>query len=102
MSDIKNYLKSSAFITKLEKGINRVKYKVNQFKELCNSWYKSYEKFDINEINKVANNMNKNLCYVREYNDCLKENNIIQNMTKLINSKMDKLSKTQLDVCANL
>ena len=102
LNDIKGYLKSASFIQKLETGINRLKNKVNQFKELSDSWYKSYEKFDLDEINKFANMIKKNVCYVRNYNNCVKENNIIQNMTKLINNKMDKLSNAQLEACANL
>ena len=102
LSDIKSYIKGSAFVTKLEQGINKVKNKVDKFRQLCNKWYNAYEKFDINEINNVAKEVAKNTNSVSSYSEYLRENNIIQNMTKLINSKMDKLSKTQLEICSNL
>ena len=57
--DIKSYLKSNSFINKIEQGINRVKNNIVKFKELCNKWYESYEKFDLNDLNNIADSINK-------------------------------------------
>lgn len=100
--NIKGFVKSSDFIRKIEQGINKVKDKINKFKELCNNWYEAYEKFDLNNINDIANSLNKFSNRVSNNSECIKENNIIQNMTALINNKMDRLSKTQMEVCANI
>ena len=54
-----------------------------------------YFSININYFNKFSNRLNNN-------SECLKENTIIQNMTALINNKMDKLSKIQIEACANI
>ena len=100
--NIKNFVKSNAFIKKIEQSINRIKDKVDKFNNLCKNWYEAYEKFDLNSINDIANSINKFSTRVSNNIECLKENNIIQNMTKLINNKMDKLSQNQIEVCANI
>lgn len=100
--NVKAFVKSNAFIQKLEQGINKIKDKVEKFKNLCTNWYKAYEKFDLKDINNIADSLNKLSNRVSNNTECLKENNIIQNMTALINNKMDKLSNTQIEVCANI
>jgi len=100
--NIKNFVKSNVFIQKLELGIKRIKDKVDKFNTMCSNWYKAYEKFDINDINNIADSINKFSTRVGNNLECLKENNIIQNMTALINNKMDKLSETQMEACANI
>lgn len=100
--NIKNFVRSNAFIQKIEQGIKRIKDRVDKFKDMCSNWYQAYEKFDLNDINNIANAINKFSTRVSNNIECLKENNIIQNMTELINNKMDKLSKTQIEVCANI
>lgn len=102
LDDVKSFLKSNSFINKIEQGINRVKNNIVKFNDLCSKWYESYEKFDITNINNLADTIKKFSGRVSNYNECIKESNIIQNMTALINNKMDKLSKTQMEVCANL
>lgn len=102
LNDVKAFLKGNAFVVKIEQGINNVKNKISKFKELCNNWYSAYEKFDIREINDVAKKVAQKTSSVSGFSESVRENSIIQNMTKLINSKMDKLSKTQLEICSNL
>lgn len=100
--NVKAFVKSNAFVQKLEQGINKIKDKVDKFKGLCTNWYNAYEKFNINDINNIADSLNKLSNRVSNNAECLKENNIIQNMTALINNKMDKLSNTQIEACANI
>lgn len=100
--DIKSFFKSNSFVNKIEQGINRIKNNITKFKDLCNKWYESYENFNLNDINDIANSINKFKSRISGNNECLREGDIIQNMTALINNKMDKLSKTQIEVCANI
>lgn len=101
-NDIKSFVKSNAFVDKINQGINKVKNKVEKFKEKCQEWYNAYEKFDIDKINVIASDLTKMTDKVGNIHECVKESNIIQNMTKLINNKKDKLSNTQLEICANM
>ena len=50
-------------------------------------------------IQNILNKFKNSLKYDKE---CVQQNNIIQNMTKLINNKKDKLSQIQLQICSEL
>ena len=101
ISGIKNFLSSSSFIQKIQSGIDKLQNKIEKFKNVCSEWYNAYEKFDLNKINDIAGILNKQKNNISNV-DCLRENDIIQNMTKLINNKKDKLSNMQLQICNNL
>lgn len=100
--DIKSFFKSSSFVSKLEQGINRINNNIIKFKDLCKKWYESYEKFNLKEMNDISDTINKFKYRINCNSECLKEGDIIKNMTALVNNKMEKLSKTQLEVCANI
>ena len=100
-NDLRNFFKTSAFVQKLDLAVNRVKVKIDKFQKMCESWYTYYEKFDISKMNDIADELDKKITSIKDIN-CIKENSIIQNMTALINNKLDKLSKTQMEICSNL
>lgn len=100
--DLRGFFKSNLFAQKIEQRINRLKNKVEKFQNLCKNWYEAYEKFDVTQINQVAQDLKKSFPNVSNDQNCVKENQVIQNMTKLINQKMDKLTKTQWEICANI
>lgn len=102
VKNVKNFIMSNSFIQKLNNGINKVLEKSNNFKKICENWYKAYDEFNIDSINEIARELDTKKETVLNNSDCLKENNIIQNMTKLINSKKDKLSQMQLQICSDL
>ena len=100
--NLKGFVKSNAFIQKLEQGINKIKQQVNDFKGMCTNWYKAYENFDMKNINDIAKSIKSFSTKIVNNPECLREGNTIQNMTELINKKMDKLSQTQIEICANI
>ncbi len=102
ISSIKNFLSSSSFIDKIQNGIEKLQNRIGKFKQTCKDWYNAYEEFDIKKINEVAKSLNKQKGNVLNNTECTRENDIIQNMTKLINNKKDKLSDMQLQICSNL
>ena len=90
------------FKDRIDKSVQNLLKKVENYKEKCNEWYESYNKLDFNKINDLAKSLNKEKRFVNSNSECLKQNNIIQNMTKLVNVKKDKLSNIQMQICSNL
>lgn len=102
IDNVKKFLQSNSFISKIDSGLKRLSGKKNNFNQICEKWYKSYENFSIKDINDYANTLNKFKKILKYDKDCMQQNNIIQNMTKLINNKKDKLSQIQLQICSEL
>lgn len=98
----KEFVFSNAFKNKIDMGINRFVERTDRYKSLCDSWYKAYEKFDLKDINYIAKTLSEKQREVIADKDCVKQNKIIQNMTELVNTKKDKLSQIQLQICNNL
>lgn len=102
VKNVKSFVMSNSFLQKLNNSIKKIINKSIEFKEMCEKWYKAYEDFDIDSINLIAKELELKKDTVLKNTDCLKENNIIQNMTRLINTKKDKLSQLQLQICNDL
>lgn len=102
VKNVKNFIMSSSFMQKLNNGVKKILGKVTSFKETCEKWYKAYDEFNISSINDIARELELKKETVLNDTDCLKENSVIQNMTKLINAKKDKLSQLQLQICNEL
>ena len=66
---------------------------------MCNKWYQEYDKFNIENLNTIAKTLSSKIKNVINSKECLIENNLIQNMTKLINSRKEKLSSSQVEFC---
>ncbi len=98
-NNIVNSVMSKDFKDKLEKNIQNIIKKKDEFLNKCNEWYKAYEKMDYNEINKLSEIIKKESVKHKTDDKCIKESNIIQNITALVNNKKDKLSEAQLQLC---
>lgn len=99
---LKNFVQSIDFKNKIYSCVDRCLDKVDSFKELCNDWYDAYDKFDLKDIESIAGKLNKLKGRVSFDSACVNENSIIQNMTRLVGRRKQKLTKTQLDICNNL
>ena len=99
---LKGFLSSKSFLEKIQKGIDNIFDKAKEFKKYCQEWYNAYDKFDMEKMNEIANNLNAKKGKVQGDGECIRENEIIQNMTTLINNKRDKLSNMQLQICSSL
>ncbi|MEG1142053.1 MAG: hypothetical protein RSE41_06370 [Clostridia bacterium] len=100
--DMKQFIASKNFNLKIDNDINKLKDKQNEFKSLCSDWYKAYDKMDIEKINILANEINIKEKKILPSQELNKANNIIQNMTQVINNKKDKLSPMQFEICTNI
>ena len=100
--DLKSFISSTEFKKKIDLNVEKCMNKVDDFKELCNDWYDAYDNFDLRQIKEIANKLNKLKYKVNFNNDCINENNIIQNITELVNVRKQKLTKTQYDICSSL
>ena len=102
MDKTKDFVFSNSFREKLTNSVEKVVSRIDDFKEKCNEWFKFYDKLDIEKMNLTAQELSKARSQVSSDVECVKQNNIIQNMMKLVNSKNDKLSDLQLQMCNDL
>ena len=98
----KAFLFNKDFKNKIDNSIKNLTDKIDKYKVKCNEWYDYYNKLDFDKINDLAKALNKEKSSVNSNLDCIKQNNIIQNITKLVNVKKDKLSNIQMQICSNL
>lgn len=101
-SKIREFILSNEFIKKIGRGIEKCVKKIQDFKSICSEWYQAYDKFDLKSINTIASYLNHHKKKVNFNDECLEKNEVIQNMTKLINHKKDKLSDMQMQICSQL
>ncbi len=99
---VKGFISSPVFENKVNNNIAKCINKVNKFKTLCKNWYDAYDKLDMDKINTLASQMKKQKYTIAFDNDCLNQNNIIQNITEIVKVKNDKLTKNQLDIVKEL
>lgn len=98
----KDFVFSRGFKQKIDKGIVNLLNKADKYKEKCNEWFKYYDKLDFDNMNMIAKSLEHQKSKVASDSECIRQNNIIQNMTQFVNAKKDKLSRIQLQICNNL
>lgn len=102
MVNLKKYINSIDFKEKIDAGINKLLEKTNKFNKLCDDWYIKYENFDLNAMNSITKTLKRIQPHIVNQKDCYSKLNVIENMTKLINNKKDKLSDTQMKICSTI
>lgn len=101
-NEMKNYVFSKDFKIKIDNNINKLLEKNNKFNDLCQKWYKSYEKFDLFKMNSLCKSIKNMQKHIVNDKDCKVQSDIIENMTNLINTKNSKLSPIQMQICNNI
>lgn len=96
---LKEYILSKDFMKKLSSKVEKVSNKKEEFLGKCEEWYKSYNNMDITAMNSISEQLSANKYVLSRYDECKKENNIIQNMTAMVNSKKTRLSSEQQRLC---
>ena len=99
---LKNFVLTNSFSQKINEFLKKLEQKKEKFFQKCNDWYNAYSNMDIEKINTIAKNINGKKEMLSQYVECAKENQVIQNMTKMINSKHQKLTDNQLQLCKAL
>ncbi len=99
---IKSYVLSAEFKNKVKNGVSRSLNKVEKFKGLCAAWYNAYDLLNTEEIKEIANQLKEMKNKVKFDNECLNENEIIQNVTDIIAKRGEKISKAKVDIYENL
>jgi len=100
--NLKNYIQSNKFIEKLKEVLNKGIEKKDKFLEQIKTWYNSYNNMNLQEMNSIATSLNRKRDIINMYPECAKENGIVQNINKMVNSKNEKLSDIQLQLCTTL
>ena len=96
---LKGYIMNKEFSKSLNNIISKLQDKKDKFLEKCEEWYNAYKDMNVEKINKVANELNANKYVLSRYMDCVKENNIIQNMTAMVSNKQEILTSNQERLC---
>ena len=99
---LKNFIQSNKFIEKLKEVLKKGLEKKDKFLKQVKEWYNSYNNMDFEEMNTIATRLNRKRDIINIYPECAKENSIIQNICKMVNSKNEKLSEIQLQLCTAL
>ena len=99
---LKNFIQSNKFIEKLKEILNKGLEKKDKFLNQVKEWYNSYNNMAFEEMNTIATRLNRKRDVINMYPECAKENGIIQNICKMVNSKNEKLSDLQLQLCTTL
>ena len=99
---MKDYVFSKSFKIKIENGVNKLLNKTSKFNHLCEKWYESYEKFDLNNMKSICKSIANMQKHIVNDKDCKYQSEIIQNMTNLVNAQNSKLSPIQMQICSNM
>lgn len=97
--ELKQYILSKDFMNKLNSLVEKMTKKKDDFLNKCDKWYESYKTMDIQRLNVIAEELNKDKYAISRYEECKKENHIIQNMTEMINNKKGILTAEQQRLC---
>ncbi len=98
----KEFIRSNDFLSKLQTNVDRSLSKIEGYKQICKEWYKAYDEFDLEKLNTIASDLNNKKSKIRFDLECVNQNNVIQNMTRLINNKKDKLTELQMQICNSI
>lgn len=96
---LKNYIMNNEFGKSLNNFIKKLEEKKDKFLQKCEEWYNAYKEGNLGKVNSVANELDSNKYVLSRYADCAKENNVIQNMTAMVNSKESVLTENQQRLC---
>lgn len=96
---LKNYIMNKEFTKTLNNIINKLDEKKDKFLKKCEEWFSEYKNKNIEKLNNIATELNGNNYVLSRYTDCVKENNIIQNMTAMINNKKSLLTENEQRLC---
>lgn len=96
---LKDYVLSNNFKEKLNNKVNSLMKRKDEFMEKCESWYLAYKNLDLESVNKISEELASNKYIIRRYDDCERENRIIQNMTDMVNTKQTFLTTNQTRLC---
>lgn len=99
---LKNYILTNRFSEKITEFIDKLSIKKDGFLSKCGEWYDAYSKMDIDKMSTISKNLSRKSEVLTQYSECFKENQIIQNMTKMVQNKNQQLSQSQLQLCKTL
>lgn len=96
---LKCYIMNNEFMKYLNNRIDKLEQKKNEFLNKCEEWYNAYKNRDLDKVNELSQKLNDNKYVLSRYSDCVKENNVIQNITAMVNSNRDVLTVNQQRLC---
>lgn len=96
---LKSYIMNKDFGKYLNKLVEKLNEKKQNFMKKCEEWYSAYKDMNLEYLNKISEQLDNNKYILKRYSDCEQENNIIQNMTSMINNKKAILTENQQRLC---
>ncbi len=99
---LNNYILSNEFATSIKSKVQEHIQDVNAYLNRCTQWYKLYTNHQFEKAYALSEELNKNLSNVKNSNECVSKNQIIQNVTKLSTEKEGKITDLEMKLCHNL
>ena len=96
---LKNYIMNNEFAKSLNSFIKKLEEKKNKFMKKCEEWFKEYKSGNLERLVDIAQELDSNKYILERYKDCIKENNVIQNMTSMIKNTNKALTENQKRLC---
>lgn len=96
---LKNYIMNNEFGKSLSSFIAKLEEKKDKFLQKCEEWYDAYKNMKLDKVNGIAKELASNQYILSRYTDCVRESNIIQNMTYMVNNKNATLTSAQQRLC---
>ena len=96
---LKNYIMNNEFVKSLNGFIKKFEEKKNKFLKKCEQWFEEYKSGNLERLTDIAKELDSNKYVLERYADCIKENNVIQNMTAMIKNTNISLTENQKRLC---
>ncbi len=96
---LKTYIMNNEFGKSLSNFIKKMEEKKKKFLKKCEEWFEEYKSGNLDKLTDIADELNRNAHVLSRYTDCIKENNVIQNMTSMIKSTSKVLTENQQRLC---
>lgn len=90
---------SNTFLNKMNNSVEKISASKEDFLNKCKEFREAYEKFDMDKMIGVANELQYSLKGVKQDIECIRENKTIQNIVTLVSNRKEKLTESQLKLC---
>lgn len=99
---LNNYILSNDFLSNIRNKVKEYSIDVEMYLNKCSRWYKLYTNHEFDKALELSKQLQKEFNQVKNSNECISKNQIIQNVTKLSTEKQDRISDLEMKLCHNL
>ena len=100
IKELKSFINSKDFLTKIDVKIEKIQEKIKLTQENIEKWFKAYDKLDFSSMDKILKEVKKFKNVLT--GEILRDTNLVENLSEILNIKREKLSNTQIEVCKTI